>query len=240
MQKINEKLEKQLEIEKKAVKLYATFIQKLEDSKIEGELINIRDGKLEHIRLVEEMSSMLKSYAPKIKIAKSKDANIEMDGFIDKFSSLFIMIHIDNYPQTIMNIIKELDKSCIYLSFNKVPKYTKKLLAEHGIEVKKIKFINCIKASGEDITVDPEDLTKMSIVLEDMMKKTKEDFFVLVDPISAFPVYHEMNKILRFVSFINSKAACHNSGIIWVSIDDENENALNNKVGQLCDKVMKI
>ena len=240
MNQINEKLIRQLKIEKDAFNLYNSFIKKIDDQKLKKSIIRIRDDEKEHIGIVEEMISLVKMHKAGIETVKEEaKKGIELKGFINEFSSLFITTNIDNYPFTIINIIKGLDMNCIYLSFNKMPGYIKKLLIDHRLDTGKIKFISCVKSSGSWAYTNPENLTSLSVKLEESARGMKGKFFVLIDSISAFSAYHSANAILRFVGLVNSKMEKYGSGIVWVAIDDEGEKGLNDKIGPLCDKIIK-
>ncbi len=240
MSSINEKLAKQLKTEEYAVKLYTSIAKKTANTKIKGSIARIRDDEKEHARLVMEMISLMKMHKAGIKTgAMETKKGIELNGFINEFSSLFITTDIDNYPFTIINVIKELDMGCIYLSFNKMPIYIKKLLADHRLDTGKIKFISCVKSPGSWAYTDPENLTSLSIKLEESAKGMKGKFFVLIDSISAFSAYHSTNAILRFVSLINSKIGRYGSGVVWIAVNDESENGVNSRIGPLCDKIIR-
>lgn len=239
MNQIDEKLNAQLKIEKDSSRLYDSFIRKIDIPEIKNKIIQIRDDEIKHARLVAEMISLIKD-KPKVSVSKGEEKTIDTGGFIDDYSSLIVMTNVEQYSHTVVNIIKKLDMNCIYLSFNKIPKYTKKLLIDHDVDIGKIKFISCIKVPGRDITVDPENLTELSVTLEKLMKRMKDKFFVLVDTISAFSSYHSINLIQRFVSSINPKVGKYGSGIVWVAIDDESEKELNDKISPLCDKVIRL
>jgi len=241
MNQINEKLIGQLKIEKDAFNLYNSFIKKIGGSKIKKALIEIRDDEKEHISLAEEMISVINGYGAKIKITKAKERAVNLGGFMDEFSSLFIKTDISSYARIAVGIVEELNMNCIYLSFNKTPRYTKRLMAEHKIGLRRIKFVNCVKFSKEgDINANPEALTEISLALEELMQKMRGKFFILVDTISSFSVYHSTNAILKFIGLVNSKLEKYNCGAIWVAIDSESEKGLNDKIIPLCDRFIKI
>lgn len=239
MNQIDEKLNTQLKIEKDSSKLYDSFIKKIDIPEIKNKIIQIRDDEIEHAKIVSEMISLIKD-KPKVSVSKGEEKSIDMRGFIDDYSSLLVMTNIEQYSHTVINIIKKLNMNCIYLSFNKIPKYTKKLLIDYNVDIGKIKFISCVKVPGGDTIVDPENLTELSVTLEKSMKGMKDKFFVVVDTISAFSVYHSTNLIQRFVSSMNPKIGRHGAGVVWIAISDESEKELNDKISPLCDKVIHL
>lgn len=238
MSSIHEILDIQLKLEENACQLYKSFIKKINNPEIKDKITEIRDDELIHIGLVKEMIELIGKSEPKISPAKEKI--IDFEGFIDSFNSLFVVTNIEKYSSTILSIIKELQINCIYLSYNKIPKYIKNLLINHKISTDKIRFINCVKLPTEGITIPPEHLTKLSITLEELVKETKGRFFVLVDTISAFSVYHDTATTLKFLSAVNSKFGMRSGGVVWIAIDGESEKDLISKASPLCDKVTRI
>ena len=240
MIKLNKKLNEQLRIEKDSITLYNSFIKKIDDTNIKRKIIEVRNDEMEHCRLVKDLIFIARKYK-QIKTSKIEKKTIDLTGFINKFNSLLVITSIDKYPSAIINLLMELKINCIYLSFNKLPRYMKNLLVDHNVDIKKIKFINCLNSNEEqDISINPQSLTNLSITLEKLMKEMKNKFFVLIDSISAFHIYYNQDIILRFISLINSELEESNAGIIWLSILNENGKELNSKISPLCDKTIKL
>ena len=148
---------------------------------------------------------------------------------------------VDNYASKIVELVSELTsnkENIIYLSFNKIPEHIKKKFASHGIKMNKILFISCAGVETEDISVMPDDLTKLSIAISESVKMVKKPVLI-VDTISAFSIYHPNNTICKFVSSINEKSAKEDYWVIWVSIEDSNNKRLNESIAPLCDEVIK-
>jgi len=70
MSQINEKLNRQLKIEKDAFNLYNSFIKKIDGQKLKKNIIKIRDDEKEHIGVVEEMISLVKMHKAEIETVK--------------------------------------------------------------------------------------------------------------------------------------------------------------------------
>ncbi|MBR9690147.1 hypothetical protein GOV08_00495 [Candidatus Woesearchaeota archaeon] len=132
----------------------------------------------------------------------------------------------------------------IYLSYNKVTRYIKRLLSDNNIDTSRIKFITCVKEAGEqedgatDVFVHPGALTDISINISTLMEKIPGEKFILVDTISSFSIYHDTENIIKFISNTNSKMSSK-SGIIWVAVTDESA-GLASKIAPLCNKVIEI
>lgn len=236
MDKILEKLNTQLKLEKDSIELYDSFIQKIDKEEIKNRISAIRNDEIKHVELVEEMIKLIES-AKNIIVNEKKEEQISIQGFLEDFSSTAVIVPLEKYPQTIADIISQLQMPCIYLSFNKMANYTKKMLESKKIDISKVKFATCINGSDDSIS-EPGNLTGLSIGLERMMKFDGK-FYLFIDSLSAFTTYHSIEDIQKFVSFTNSKMQGKNAGVIWMIIKDENE-SIASKIGQLCDKTIKI
>jgi len=240
MNLIEEKLKKQLKIEQDSISLYDNFINNIADKEIRNKIIKIRNDEVEHEQLVRDTLKLLDGQKPKI-IEKKKSKLPFLNGFADKFNSIFVVTGIDKYPNTVTNIINDLGINCIYISFNKLPKYTKALLKDHGINVDKIKFVTCVKSQNKEYTfIDPESLTDLAILLEELVEKVKDKIYIFVDTISSFSIYHSTEIISKFVSSINLKTEEHNIGVVWLAISNESEKGFDIKISQLCDKRIEL
>ncbi|MBS3155027.1 ferritin-like domain-containing protein [Candidatus Woesearchaeota archaeon] len=240
MNLIEEKLKKQLKIEQDSISLYDNFINNIADKEIRNKIIKIRNDEVEHEQLVRDTLKLLDGQKPKI-IEKKKSKLPFLNGFADKFNSIFVVTGIDKYPNTVTNIINDLGIDCIYISFNKLPKYTKALLKDHGINVDKIKFVTCVKSQNKEYTfIDPESLTDLAILLEELVEKVKDKIYIFVDTISSFSIYHSTEIISKFVSSINLKTEEHNIGVVWLAISNESEKGFDIKISQLCDKRIEL
>ena len=101
-------------------------------------------------------------------------------------------------------------------------------------------FISCVKSSGNDINIEPEDLTKLAIVIKEAVKSIKVRSFVLIDPITAFTVYHDQDKISKFVSAMNNSLMRQNCAVLWISIPSESDKSFISKISSLCDKTIDV
>ena len=170
-------------------------------------------------------------------IKRSEETKFTIKGEI----ILFLIYKTEDYMYKLISLLKQLsnERKIIYISYNKIPKYIKKVLKENKFDMKNIVFINGVDIkSDEDINIRPEDLTKLSIIINETAKKLK-NVTVVVDTISAFSTYHNDKTICQFVASMNDRARNEEYSIIWVAIDEPAERPLNLKLSQLCDKTIK-
>lgn len=237
MGKISEKLRIQLGVEKKSVSTYSSFINRINNASVKKKIAGIIKDEIEHVKSVEEMISLTKKKKLKEKIKEFEE--IDLNGFLDTCNSLLVTVGVDKYPNTLISIERKLNLKCIYISFNKISSYIRNLLIEHGVDIKRINFIECVP-SKDGKFINPNSLTELSIEITELMNKLKSGFFVVVDTISSFSVYHEEDTILKFVSLINSEVQKCKAGVIWVAIKNEGEKRLNERIGPLCDYVLRL
>ncbi len=236
------KLNHQLEIEILSRESYSGFLNNIKDKRISDTISKIRDEEREHIVIVEGMIDAVKRYD---KPLKAEDENLlkERKYAFEKSNVVLLLLgSVDKYMHEVISIVKENvgKKKIVYLSYNKFPKYIKKILQEQGVSLNRVLFINCTgKRVKEDISLSPEDLTQISITVGEAAEKAG-NALVIVDTISGFSTYHKANVICQFVANLSDKARKRDYTILWVAIDDAEGKALNNKLSQLCDKVVRV
>ena len=235
--KLIEKLKDQLNIEILSRGLYANFLKKIKDKKINKTISWIRQQEIEHIKIVNDLLDLVGAYKNKVEQVKKES---KKNKILEEGNALMLLSPLEEYMHKIIGHIKEIisEKKIVYISYNKIPKYTKKVLKEHGINLSDILFINCSGSKSEEINIEPSNLTQLSIVITEAVDKLKNPF-IIVDTLSAFSIYNSNNMIEKFVSSLNDKARQGDYQILWVSIDDEDEKTLNSKISQLVDKVIR-
>jgi rubrerythrin len=245
-------LKKQLQVEIISRELYIGFLKKLDNANFKKIISKIIEDEERHIEIVNEMIKIVEEYKKEIvekKTGKEKtkeaEKELKIGGIFKEANSVLFLSSVDDYMFEVKHIIKNIlsktaEKKIIYVSYNKIPKYTKKLFKEDNINLNKIFFINCVGThEGEDINLRPEEITTLAITIENLCEKIKNPV-IIVDTVSAFSVYNPVNTITRFVSSINDKARERNYYILWVAIDDEDEKNLNGKLKEFCDAVLKV
>jgi len=185
-----------------------------------------------------DISSITPDYASKV---KAKKQSLPTSGMYEDANAFLLLSNLDDYRHKLTLIIKELikGKKIVYVSYNKIPKYTKKILEGQGINVENISFINCVNTQGNgDITIPPEDLAQISMMIPETAVKD-ENTTVIVNTISSFSAHHSRNTITNFVASMNDEARNQNYDILWIAIDELSEKQLNSRLSQLCDETIK-
>lgn len=240
--KLLDKLKEQLRIEILSKDVYLESLKKIKDRGIHDDIKHILGEEIEHIGIVKELIDTVKNYKKPIKEAKAKKEKTWYKAPFKNLAPLLLLYKTEDYMHGLISLIKDISRGrmIVYVSYNKIPKYLKELLIENKFDMSKIMFINGVSIqSNEDINIRPEDLTKLSISMNEAAETIK-DITIIVDTISAFSTYHSNKVICQFVASMNDKARNSGYGLIWVAIDNPEDKSLNLKIAALCDKTIRI
>lgn len=234
-QELLEKLKNNLGLEILARDTYTRLLQQVKDTTITRVVANIRDEEITHIIIVKKLIDLVSGQ----KEAAYKKPVVKKEDIFKNCNTILLVSGVETYMHYVLGLVEALKKKIIYISYNKIPKYIKNIMQEHGISPKNMVFINCIGVDIEgDINIRPEDLTKLSLAIKETTSKLK-DCLVIVDMVPAFSIYNSTNIICRFVALINDDARKNNYRVLWISTDDPNEKELNSKISQFCDKTVR-
>ncbi len=239
-EKLIKKLEEQWKIEKKSEELYQGYVSKFKDEKIKERIVKIINDEKKHQKVVEAMLKRVKSYKEEVKERLETEDKIKE--YIQNGNAIILISKIGEYMKRIISALKAVqdERKIIYVSYNKLPKYTKKLFEQYNIDLHKIQFINCVESlnNDNDIYIHPGELTKLAITLTKLIKELKNPI-VIVDTISGFTTYNTRDTIIQFVASLNDLARNKEYIILWIAIEEESESSLNSKLSQLCDETIR-
>jgi hypothetical protein len=230
------KLEVQYKVEELSNNNYSLYLQKFSDKKILDAIAQIRDQEITHMKVVKEAIELVKGYNKVIKEI-SKKPRLDMNKILSA-GTILLEGHVDSYFNHLTDIIGALlpKNEIIYIAYEKTPTYIQNTLRDKKIDMTKIKLINCSSTEAKGfISIQPEDLTQLSITLTETAKRMKTPV-VIVDAITGFPIFHPQEKIMRFVSAINGKAhAGQFKEMIWISIENDGQKQLIDSLAAICD-----
>jgi len=149
-------------------------------------------------------------------------------------------------------LIKKKEMYGAYVTFNRPYNTLKISIAEQGIDVSKLFFIDLItesaggsaERSSEDkcfFVSSPKNLTELSILMEQaMLRLPREKRFVFIDSISTMLIYNDPDTVLRFIHSLTGKMRLLGiTGIIFL-LEKESDEKFKAQVAQFCDKVISI
>lgn len=236
-------LDKQLMTEIDAQRVYRGFLKKIDNKEITGHIKKIIIDEIEHIAIVEDMIKIVKEYQKPVKELKATGKKgKELKNILEGGNSILVLCNIEGYTDKILMFLKKLTeqkKHIIYISYNKIPKYIKKLIEERKIDLGDITFINC--SGGEDaeaINIRPEALTELSLAITGLADRFK-NIAIIVDTISAFSIYNSIEIISKFIASISNSARKRNFIVLWMNNNPEDK-IFNSKIANLCDSVVNL
>lgn len=238
-------LEKQLRLEKESATLYASVATKVRKQPIKKIFDYIKEEEIRHEKIVREAIEVVKRFGEAETVKESK-IFLKVKKALEEFSptSHFLIItDADNYTQVLVDITKQLvDKNgfkCLHVLVNRTSSHIKDLLKRNNVKTEKIKFITCAigEVKKEEIVVDPRNLTDLGIEISGAVKNLKGKKFLMMDTLSNLLLYHNLQTIQSFVSYMNVKSENEDFGVIYLSIKEEK---LKGVIGVMCDKVVEI
>ncbi len=232
-------LERQKSAEERARDLYLGFVNQVEDGGMRKDILAIIGDEASHVVVVESMINTVRRHGKAAAPAGRAGASGVPADVIRDCNAILLVTPVDRYVGDIIGSVKNAGRKLVYVSYNKLPLHTKKVLQDHGIGLGGVFFIDCVEAkAGDDVAVSPTDLTGLSILVSQVVGGLGSPL-VVVDTLSGFSTYHSVNVISRFVASMNDAARGKGYVILWVGIDGPEEEELNTKVSQLCDETVR-
>jgi hypothetical protein len=161
--------------------------------------------------------------------------------------------------ETLRIVIEENKFSGIYITVNRPYVNLKRLIAERGIDVSKIFFIDCISKmipAPAGITFvkkayeikenclfipSPTQLTELALALTQAMARMKEpaNKFLFLDSLSTLLIYSDVKTVVKFVHFLATRVRL--LGIVGIMICTEKvSGGLLASLMEICDMVMEV
>lgn len=216
------------------------FLDEYREALDDDTLVKVFDkfivDKERHMDVVTDMLVMAYSIdKSQTQAHESLDSSIFHDIFKDA-DTVLLNTHLREYAYMVLNYVAEQSHkhNMLYLSYNKVPKYAKRILKDHGAKEENMKYVVCSTMESEnDINVRPGALPDLASAIQDNC----ENSIVVVDSISAFMTFHETDEIVQFVAMLNDDARLNPYKIMWVGVKSIWDDITSSRVAHLCDKV---
>jgi hypothetical protein len=233
-------LMEQLKLEKAAKDAYQELVNSDVDARISAGVGGVLADEVSHIRIVEGLIELVAGYGKPLEKADAAPVD-NADVFFRGANAILLLSGLDRYVADIIKALRRVrGRRVVYVSFNKVPKYTKRVLSDHDIDVGAIRFIDCVDSSVPcDVSVPPNDLTRLSIAVSEALEGIGADAVIIFDTLSGLSTFHDVNTISRFVGILNNNARTKGHAILWVAVDSPDEGAVNSRASQLCDRTLR-
>ena len=231
-------LEEQLDFEILARDTYLRAVLDIKDEYVVRKIKEVIEDEIRHMQVVDGLICLIRDY--KGPITQSNPVEQSVFAIDDSPAVIFFQSSLDKYVYNIIPLLKGCEgRKVVYVSYNKVPKYTKKVFSDSGVKLDNISFINCSTAESQgDLNLSPWDLNKLSEAISGMLRDLKDEVLV-VDTVSALSNYNDEKSITEFFSSISNDARARGYRVFWIDISDINP-ALNSKLSQLSDETVRI
>ena len=179
-----------------------------------------------------------------------------MRGFIGTEQSSVILITYSSVPHSqvvasVMDIlVNERGASGVYISASKPHNQIKKVLAEKGIPIEKVKFVDCItRASGgvteksENVVFveNPASLEEISMYSDKLMASIPdEQKFLFIDSVSSLLIYNDERSIEELTHFLVNQIRADGIGGAILSTNESSTENIIKRLIPSCDKEIKV
>jgi len=117
--------------------------------------------------------------------------------------------------------------STILISLNKPYKKIEEFLSIKGINKDLVFVVDCITRNGEMKSgqnvhyVDPSDLTKIGIVIRQLMNNITGKKALIIDELKAFSFYNELDYVVKFIRSIVGQAQKFDTNVCMITTEDK-------------------
>jgi hypothetical protein len=166
-------------------------------------------------------------------------------------NSLVLVIPPDKYRDILLNSAYQLSVFTTkigYISINRVINQVRKSLTESGASPDKFYFVDCITKSiialpekypNTDYVPSPNDLTKTSIAITNMLKKFEPEF-VILDSMSTLLIYESIETSSVFLHSLVNRITSYGSKFLLLSVPGEKEEKLIKNLSLVVDKIERL
>lgn len=180
----------------------------------------------------------------------------ELDGFFSKLPEKFIALAetsgINYYPtnlEILYHLVNIKKKSGIYVTFSRSYDSLKTLLEQYQIDVNGVYFIDAVTKTTSGglerihnciFTNSPDNLTEVSIGVNELVKSNPKLSFLILDSISAILIYHQPDSVRKFAhSLTNMLRKLRMDGVI-ITLNREKDRDLITELKMFCDQVVNF
>ena len=163
---------------------------------------------------------------------------------------VLILSDSTHYMENNLSVMKELLKAhelCIYVTINKPAESLMALFKENGLDPQRFYFVDCVselvgsrKKSPNVISVSPQNLTGLSIAINEMISGLKGKKFVFLDSLSTLAVFHSTGNVQKFYHFLTNKIRVSQLKGIFLSVEKDLSLEVLSLLEKVVDKIIKI
>lgn len=228
------------DLEVKARDLYEAQLRRFKDPAMVEALSKIRQDEERHIQIASGLINMIEGYKPEDSILKEA-----LTAFTEK-SVFLLLLDVESYQKisvaTLKYLVNEKGFRCLYIAVNKPSSTLIEIYRTEGINVDALSFVDCSvmdMGSGWP-TVNPENLTELSISISKLLKEMPEPRVIHLDSVSALYIFNQSDKVEAFTQFLIRKLKAEKAGLILVSVKKEIDEKSLQRLRSLCDRELEL
>lgn len=225
--------------EKKALEFYREQMKVFHDDSVLKMIKYLTSEEERHVKTADDLLEIVKGYKPDE--ATTKD-------FLADFtetSTFLLTLNLKNYQKVNTSVLKHLinkrGMTCLYLAVNKPCSSIIQLLRKAGVNDKKVFFVDCssVAMEHEHPVVAPQNLTELSLTLNDHLAKIRGPKFLHVDAVSAFYVFNKSDVVESFIHALVRKLKDKKIGLTLVAIKEEGDERALTRLKTFVDKQLE-
>jgi KaiC/GvpD/RAD55 family RecA-like ATPase len=165
--------------------------------------------------------------------------------------TVLYIIDPEKYFQGVLKILETLKgKNIIYISANKPYSHMVSILKKHGIDTEKFFFIDCITSqlgllANEEpsnciFIKGPQNLTEISIAINECLDKMPGEKILLIDSISTLIFYNDPEVIGKFSHFFINRMQFSGITTVILALESDINKDVLRQVESLAEEVKRI
>ncbi|MBN2014792.1 MAG: hypothetical protein JW778_06395 [Candidatus Altiarchaeota archaeon] len=157
--------------------------------------------------------------------------------------------YLNTNLQTLEYLCNTLNLPGIYITVNRPYEPLSRLLQDHGINIDKLFFVDCVtlpvigvpKRAERCLFISPADLTDIALSVDEWVASMpKNEKFLFMDSLSTLLFYNSAGSLARFSHFFTAKMRLWNLTGIFMSLEKENDPHFLDEITQFCDRIITI
>ena len=186
-------------------------------------------------------------------MADKKRVSLEIGKVMEKGDLVLFLVDSKDYESVNRQILKKLvneeNLNGIYVTLNKPYNVVSAGLKRSGIKTDRIMFIDGVTrmTKGKEELVDnclyfsdSHSLTRLGIVISDVVKMIKGEKFLFLDSLSTLLIYNSSGNVTRFSHFLTTKMREWNLKGVLMSLKKDMRKELIEDIAQFCDEVVRL
>lgn len=140
---------------------------------------------------------------------------------------------------TMRRLVSDLGFTCVYVSVTKPLVVVKELMTQTGVDMSRMRFIECSGTTEKGDVISPESLEELNFRIDSFAEASQGRRVVFIDTISALRVYNPDHVILDYVNIASKRAKTKGYGLIIMDVPS-GDHPMNPVIRTFVDKVVSF